>query len=323
MIAIAIHGGAGVREAREFEKNPKLKHDYLQKLTESLSAGYGKLINGESSVDAVEAAVRVMEDSSLFNAGRGASYTCLGTHEFDAAIMNGSTLRAGGACSVESVKNPISLARRVMERTPHVLLAGAGALAFAKEQGVELMPPEYFYTERKWQSLQRRLKENVPYGAQGDGKETGRDFHSTDTETDEDKFGTVGAVALDKNGNLAAGTSTGGRVTKRPGRVGDSPIIGAGTYANNEICAVSTTGLGEKHMVILSAKEIASLISYRGMTVGEAAEDVIMKQLVSIGGSGGAVAMDRLGNIAMPYTTNGMYRGYIREHQDGVVKIFD
>lgn len=316
---IVIHGGAGVRDQRVFKENPELENAYRAKLREAITAGYEKLKNGGSSVDAVEAAIRVMEDSPLFNAGKGASFTSAGTNELDASIMNGKTLRAGGVGAVPYVKNPISLARRVMEKTPHVLLVGEGALAFAKEQGVALMPADYFYTERKWRSLQRRLKENVPY----EGKLKNDPPPSPpEKESKEDKFGTVGAVALDKAGNLAAGTSTGGRIMKRPGRVGDSPIVCASTYANNETCAVSTTGLGEKHMVLLTSKEISALMAHKGMSLKDAANLVVKEQLVKIGGGGGAVAIDKDGHVAMPYTGNGMYRGYALADGKVVVKIY-
>jgi len=304
---VVLHGGGGVRRTKEM--TPELEDAYRNKLKEALLAGYELLDNGESSVYAVEATIRVMEDSPLFNAGKGASFTSAGINELDASIMNGKTLRAGGVANVKFVKNPISLARLVMEKTPHVLLVSDGALLFAKEQGVELKLAEYFFTKRQWESLQRRLEENVPFGGQID-------------ETDEDKFGTVGAVALDKAGNLAAGTSTGGRVKKRPGRVGDSPIIGASTYANNNTCAVSTTGLGEKHMVILTSKEISALMAYKGMSLKEAANDVIMNQIAAIGGGGGAIAIDKNGNVAMPFLGEGMYRGYMRSDEKMVIKIF-
>jgi beta-aspartyl-peptidase (threonine type) len=308
---IVIHGGGGVRDRIEFEKNPELERAYRNKLKEALSEGYEILLKGRGSLDAVEAAIRVFEDSPLFNAGKGASFTSAGTNELDASIMNGKTLRAGAVGAVKFVKNPISLARLILEKTPHVLLVGEGALAFAKEQGAEIRSADYFYTERKWTSLQRRLKEDVPYG--GELKEK---------REDSDSFGTVGAVALDKNGNLAAGTSTGGRVKKRPGRVGDSPIIGASTYANNQTCAVSTTGLGENHLVLLTSKEISALIAYKGMALEEAVDHVIMKELVEIGGSGGAIAIDKNGNIAMSFTGEGMYRGFILDDGKAVVKIY-
>jgi len=308
---IIIHGGGGVRDRIEFEKNPELERAYRDKIKEALSVGYEILLKGGGSIDAVEAAIRIFEDSPLFNAGKGASFTSDGTNELDASIMNGKTLRAGAVGAVKFVKNPISLARRILEKTPHVLLVGEGALAYAKEEGVDIRSADYFYTERKWESLQRRLKEDVPYG--GELKEK---------REDSDYFSTVGAAALDKNGTLAAGTSTGGRVKKRPGRVGDSPIIGASTYANNQTCAVSTTGLGENHLVLLTSKEISALIAYKGMALQNAVDHVIQKQLVEIGGSGGAIAIDKNGNVAMSFTGEGMYRGYILNDGKIVVKIY-
>jgi beta-aspartyl-peptidase (threonine type) len=318
--ALAIHGGAGVRDREEFEADPGLERAYRDALTESLSAGYEVLSAGGSAVDAVEAAIMVMEDSPLFNAGKGASYTRAGTVELDAAIMDGKTLRAGAVGAVRRVRNPISLARIVMDETPHVLVVGEGASALAQEMGVSWVPESYFYTERKWNELLERLEQQVPYGTP---IPRSRSQPPDDDPADSGLSGTVGAVALDADGNLAAGTSTGGRITKRPGRVGDSPIIGASTYANNENVAVSTTGLGERHMVLLTAKEISSLMRYRGMSVEEAAENAVKVQLVSIGGSGGAIAMDSEGNVAMPFTGDGMYRGWVREDGRIEVRIFD
>ena len=324
---LVIHGGGGVRDKEVFQKNPELEKAYRDKLHEALTAGYEKLKNGGSSVDAVEAAINVMEDSPLFNSGKGASFTSEGKNELDASIMNGKTLRVGGVGAVQYIKNPISLARLVMEETPHVLVVGDGALAFAKEMNVELKPADYFFTERKWNSLQRRLKEDVPYGSKLPPKTEETKLDSVTSRNkikiDKELFGTVGAVALDKDGNLAAGTSTGGRVKKRPGRVGDSPIIGASTYASNETCAVSTTGLGEKHMVLLTSKDIAALMAYKGMSIEDAANLVVKKKLVGIGGGGGAIAIDKDGNIAMPYTGDGMYRGYVGSDGKIVVKIYD
>jgi beta-aspartyl-peptidase (threonine type) len=316
---LVIHGGAGVR-ARE-EMTPELEKQYRVALEKSLKAGYEILVSGGSSVEAVEAAIRVMEDSPLFNSGKGAAFTREGINELDASIMNGKTLRAGGLGAVRGVKNPISLARMVMEKTPHVLLVDQGALAFAKEMEVEIMPDEYFFTERQWNSLQRRLKEDVPYGGKLPPEE--RDSLGSGGTSDAGHFETVGAVALDKHGNLAAGTSTGGRVKKRPGRVGDSPIIGASTFANNKTCAVSTTGLGEKHMVLLTAKEISSLIDHKGIPLEDAVEDVIMNQLVSIGGEGGAISIDKNGNMAWAFTSNGMYRGYVKPDGKIIVRIYE
>lgn len=317
---IVIHGGAGVRQPEVFADDPGLEKDYRETLRKALLAGYEVLEGEGSSVEAVEAAIRVMEDSPLFNAGKGASFTSAGKHELDACIMNGKTFRAGGIGAVSQVKNPIRLARLVMEETPHVLLVGEGALAFAREQDVMLMPDDYFFTQRMWDDLQRRLREDVPYGAPLKPKNPSS--LPDGGEGDGDHFGTVGAVALDWNGNLAAGTSTGGRIKKRPGRVGDSPIIGASTYANNATCAVSTTGLGEKHMVLLTAKEISALVEHLSMPLQEAAELVVMKKLVDIGGSGGAIALDRDGNVAMPFTANGMYRGYAFNDAEIVVEIY-
>jgi len=316
-----IHGGGGVRDRVIFAERPELEKAYLDTLTEALSAGHKRLLDGGSSVDAVEAAINVMEDSPLFNAGKGAAYTRDGTVELDSCIMNGKTLRAGGVGAVKSIKNPISLARMVMEDTPHVLLVAEGALAFAQEQGVEWVPQSYFYTERKWKDLIRRLKQNSPYGTKLKSV-TATEPSMDPTQIDSGLFGTVGAVALDKDGNLAAGTSTGGRITKRPGRVGDSPIIGASTYANNNTCAVSTTGLGEKHMVLLTAKEISALMAYKDMSIQEAADDAMKRQLVAIGGGGGAIAMDKHGNIGISYTGHGMYRGYVFNDGEITVKIY-
>jgi len=312
--AIVIHGGAGVRSRDEM--TPELEKQYRTILEASLKAGYKLLVEGGSSVDAVEAAINVMEDSPLFNAGKGASYTSEGKVELDACIMNGKTLRAGGLGAISGIKNPVSLARLVMEKTPHVLLVDTGAEAFAQEMGLDIMPEEYFFTERMWSSLQRRLKEDIPYGESLPPE-------TNDTIDKEKLFDTVGAVALDKEGNLAAATSTGGRIRKRPGRVGDSPIIGASTYANNKTCAVSTTGLGEKHMVICTAKEISALVDHKGMSVQDAINDVIKRQLVGIGGSGGAITLDNKGNIAWAFTENGMYRGYTKDDGNIFIKIYE
>jgi L-asparaginase / beta-aspartyl-peptidase len=272
---------------------------------------------GGSAVEAVEAAINVMEDSPLFNAGKGASYTTDGTVELDASMMDGRTMKAGGIAAARHIKNPISLARIVLEKTPHVLVAGEGVTALAQEMGVPWVPESYFYTEEKWNELIERMNRQIPFGTRMPAGSPGQDRLQEDPH-DTKLWGTVGAVALDGHGNLAAGTSTGGRITKRPGRVGDSPIIGASTYANN-IVAVSTTGLGEKHMVLLTAKEIASLMSYRGMSVQEAADYALKKELVDLGGSGGAIALDKNGNFATPYTENGMYRGWVQG--DGVIEV--
>ena len=315
---IALHGGAGV-VARQ-DMTPQLEKNYRDALDQALDAGYRVLESGGGSVEAVEATIRVMEDSPLFNAGKGASFTSAGTNELDAAIMNGKTMQAGAVAAVQFVKNPISLARLVMEKSPHVLLVGEGALAFAREQGAEIMPAEYFYTDRRWEFLRQNVEANVPFGKQM------RDSTAAAVPKKkgpaEDSFDTVGAVALDKTGNLAAGTSTGGRVKKRPGRVGDSPIIGAGCYAENSTCAASTTGLGEKHMVICSTKEISALMAYKKIGVQPAVDDVILRQLKAVGGEGGAVALDRDGVFASAFTGEGMYRGYRKSTGERDLKIY-
>jgi len=318
--AIVIHGGAGVRERAQM--TPELEREYRAVLNQSLAAGHEILKRGGSSLDAVEAAIRVMEDSPLFNAGKGAAFTNAGTNELDSAIMDGKTLKAGGVATIKHIKNPISLARLVMDKSPHVLMVGEGAEMFAREQNVELVPQDYFYTDRQYKSLLERRKQSIPFG----GALKPVSGLTLPEETDPEKqslfYGTVGAVALDKAGNLAAGTSTGGRVNKKPGRVGDSPIIGAGTYADNESCAVSTTGLGEFHMRLLTAREVSVQMTYKNMPVQTALDEVMLKKLVKLGGGGGAIALDRQGNVAAQFTDNGMYRGYIKSDGKPVVQIY-
>jgi L-asparaginase / beta-aspartyl-peptidase len=305
---IVIHGGGGVRD--EGEMTPDLERQYREALTRSVSAGSDVLRNGGTSVAAVEAAIRVMEDSPLFNAGKGASFNRAGFNELDSAIMDGGTSKAAGVAAVRHVKNPISLARLVMERSPHVLMVGEGAENFALEQGMPLVPASYFFTERKWQSLRRRLDQGTEYGKS-----------SALQAEDAGTFGTVGAVALDMKGNLAAGTSTGGREGKLPGRVGDSPIVGAGTYANNRTLAVSSTGLGEYVMRVVAAKEMSDLMEMTGVPVEEATERV-RRKIEEMGGSIGVVAIDAKGRIAMPFSGDGMYRGYARNGGAVTVKIY-
>jgi beta-aspartyl-peptidase (threonine type) len=286
--AIAIHGGAGTVSPEQI--TPALERDLRAGLERSLEAGRRILRDGGSSLDAVTAAVRILEDDPLFNAGRGAVFTSAGNHEMDAAIMEGRTLMAGAVGSVKRVRNPILLARAVMEKSPHVLLAGAGAEDFARELGHEIVDEKYFYTEQRWQALER--------------------VRNTSNLSDQDRHGTVGAVALDQAGNLAAATSTGGNTNKLPGRIGDTPIIGAGTYANNATCAVSATGDGEFFIRAVAAHDLAALLEYRGMTLAEAAQSVIEK-IGRLGGTGGVIAVDRGGNIALPFNTTGMYRASV------------
>jgi len=277
-------------------------------MTKAIRAGYKVLAGGGTSVDAVEAATRVMEDSGAFDAGRGAYYTKEGMPELDAAIMNGRTLAAGSVASLKHIANPISLARMVMERTPHVLLVGDGAEQFAKSQGIDLVSPYYFYDERLWTNYKnavaadKKRKSSGPVGGQ---------------------HGTVGVVALDLEGNLAAGTSTGGTVLKMPGRVGDSPIIGAGTYANNQSCAVSGTGVGEFYMRNVVAADICARVKYLHVSLEQAANDVVMKELVEQHGDGGVIALDRQGDVATPFNTPGMLTGTVRMDGKIVLKGWD
>ena len=292
---LVIHGGAGTitRENMSTEKEA----EYISKLTAALKTGYAILENGGSGLDAVEATIKVMEDSPLFNAGKGAVFTGAGTNELDASIMDGATLQGGAVAGVKTVKNPISAARKVMEKTWHVLLAGEGADASAKEQELDIVDNSYFHTEHRFKSLIKAKEKEM------------------------EKHGTVGCVALDKKGNLAAGTSTGGLTNKRWGRVGDSPIIGAGTYASNETCAVSATGQGEYFIRGSVAFDIAAQMDYEKKSVQTAAQAVIDK-LTERGGTGGVIVMDSKGNIAMPFNTEGMYRGFYLNDGELTVKIY-
>jgi beta-aspartyl-peptidase (threonine type) len=289
MIAIAIHGGAGVISRASM--TPEAEKSYKEDLGKALDAGYAVLETGGSSMDAAIAAVKILEDSPLFNAGRGAVFNAEGIIELDAAVMDGQTLRAGAVAGLQHVKNPIELARLVMERSPHVLLAGKGAEDFALENGVQLVPRSWFYTERRWQQLEQARR-----GERLSAAEIGY-------------FGTVGAVALDAAGNLAAATSTGGMTNKKWGRIGDTPIIGAGTYADNGSCAVSATGTGEFFIRGVISHEISALMKYKGLGVEEAARTAIQGRLAAMGGDGGVIVVDREGNIAMQFNTEGMFRG--------------
>ncbi|MBJ6119489.1 isoaspartyl peptidase/L-asparaginase [Pontibacter sp. BT310] len=308
-ITLVIHGGAGT--ITKANMTPEKEKAYKEVLNQALKTGYAILEKGGSSLDAVEATVRVMEDSPLFNAGKGAVFTNEGKNELDAAIMDGKTGKAGAVASLTTVRNPITAARAVMEQSEHVMLIGQGAEKFAKEKGLEIVDPSYFRTETRYQQLQK-LKEK-------EGEKTKLDHDSSGTSSTEnifvegEKFGTVGAVALDAYGNLAAATSTGGMTNKRYGRVGDVPIIGAGTYADNNTCAVSATGHGEYFIRSVVAHDIAALMEYKGYSLKKAADEVVMKKLVKRGGEGGVIAVDRDGNVAMPFNSAGMYRGYIKK----------
>ena len=309
-IGLAIHGGAGTIERSKM--TPDKEHEYRTGLERALTAGYQILKRGGSSLDATEAAVHVLEDDPHFNAGRGSVFTSAGTNEMDASIMDGKTLKAGAVGSVQHVKNPINLARLVMEKSPHVMLDCAGAEAFAKANGIELVDQKYFFTQERWDALQK-MKAAEKNKASGAGKSF--------LITDQDRHGTVGAVGLDKDGNLAAATSTGGTTNKMPGRIGDTPVIGAGTYANNQTCAVSCTGDGEYFIRAAAAHEVSALMQYRGMKLQEAAHTAL-DTVKKLGGTGGLIAIDRKGDIALPFNTNGMYRGYVDLDGKFVIEIY-
>ncbi len=292
-ISIAIHGGAGTLVKGMM--TPEKEVAYQQALQKALDCGYQLLENGGNSVDAVEIAVKALEDSHLFNAGKGSVFTATETHEMDASIMDGKSLEAGAVSLITGIKNPVSLARDVMEKSEHVFLAGDGAMQFAKANKYTLQKADYFYDELRHQQWL-------------DIKDTDN-FQLDHSVKKDSKFGTVGAVACDVNGNIAAATSTGGMTNKRYGRVGDSPMIGAGNYANNKTCAVSCTGSGEFFIRGVVAYDVSCLMEYKGLSLEEAADEVIRKRILEIGGDGGLIAVDTLGNITMPFNTEGMYRG--------------
>ena len=308
---IVIHGGAGTILRKNMR--PEIEKAYRDKLTEAVQLAYDTLQKGASSVDAVCIAINVLEDSPLFNAGKGAVFTHAGTNEMDASIMSGVNKQAGAVAGVKTIKNPINAAKAVMQHSEHVMMVGDGAEQFAKEQGLEMVDPEYFKTEKRLQQLEK-IKSS------GQSQLDHSSENPLDEEFNDRKYGTVGAVALDKNGNLAAGTSTGGMTNKKYGRVGDSPIIGAGTYADNKTCAVSATGHGEFFIRAVVAYDIAARMEYAGETLKEASNEVIMKKLVKEGGSGGVIAMDAKGNISMPFNTPGMYRAFVKA--DGKIEVF-
>lgn len=321
-ITLVIHGGAGTITRQSM--SPEKEKAYREVLDKALEDGYAVLEKGGTSLDAVEAAIHVMEESPLFNAGKGAVFTHEGKNELDAAIMDGKTLAAGAVAGVMTIKSPITAARAVMEKSEHVMLTGHGAEEFAKEKGLEIVDPSYFYTEARWKSLERvrgeaqteldhsnkeKTQPTAP-SKKKNKKQKNVGFANDDLLFEGKKFGTVGCVALDQYGNLAAGTSTGGMTNKRWNRVGDAPIIGAGTYANNETCAISATGHGEYFIRAVVGHDISALMEYKGLSLNEAANEVVLKKLVKMGGEGGIIGVDRKGNIAMTFNSEGMYRGY-------------
>lgn len=305
-ITLVIHGGAGT--IRKENMTDAMEQAYHAKLKEALEVGYQVLRQGGSSLDAVVVTIQILEDSPLFNAGKGAVFTAAGKNELDAAIMDGTNRKAGAVAGITTVKNPIKAARAVMDNSPHVMMIGQGAEEFAQTQGLEIVDPAYFYSEDRFKQLEKIKQREANQGKDGGWL----------PQQGEEKFGTVGAVALDQFGNLAAGTSTGGMTNKKFGRVGDAPIIGAGTYADNQTCAVSATGHGEYFIRAVVGYDVAALMAYKQLSVQAAAEEVVMKKLVEMGGEGGIIALDKNGNFAMPFNSAGMYRGFIRA--DGVAE---
>lgn len=313
---IAIHGGAGAiaRAAMSAEK----EQQYIQALSDVVASGQAILAAGGSALDAVTEAVRLLEECPLFNAGKGAVFTHQGTHELDACVMDGRSLEVGAVAGVSHLRHPVLAARAVLEHSPHALFIGAGAESFAAQHGLETVAADYFSTPERWQQLQRALASQQML-LDHDGAAQTADGHPLDNDR---KLGTVGAVACDLQGNLAAATSTGGMTNKQAGRVGDSPIVGAGCYANNANVAVSCTGTGEVFMRTLAAYDIAALVEYRGLSLKQASERVVMEKIPLLGGSGGVVAVDRDGNIALPFNSEGMYRGYGYVGDGAVVGIY-
>ena len=304
--AIAIHGGAGTLVKGMM--TPELEANYRAALKDALQQGYHLLEQGQSAIDAVEKAVAVLEDSPLFNAGKGSVFTATESHEMDASIMDGASLNAGAVSLISGIKNPVQLARDVMEKSEHVFLAGDGAMAFAKELDYTLEDEAYFYDElRHNQWLEIKDTDNFQLD------------HATKKDS---KFGTVGAVACDQNGNIAAATSTGGMTNKKWGRVGDSPMIGSGTYANNKTCAISCTGSGEFFIRGVVAYDVACLMEHKGLSLKVATEEVINKRILELGGDGGLIAVDAQANIAMPFNTEGMYRASKTSEAEAVIAIY-
>lgn len=313
---LLIHGGVGT--ILKENMTPEKEKAYLQALEQALLAGEKLLKAGRSAVDAVEAAVAVMEDSPLFNAGKGAVFTHDGKNELDASIMDGATLHAGAVLAVQRIKNPVLAARKVMERSAHIILSGAGAEQFAAQQGCELVDPSYFYEEARFQQLQlAKQNDEVMLDHSGENK-----HREGNVENGGRKLGTVGAVALDREGNLAAATSTGGMTNKRFGRIGDTPVIGAGNYANNHTCAVSCTGHGEYFIRNVVAYDISALMEYKRLSLQEAAHYVVHEKLKGQGGEGGLIALDAKGNYVMSFNTPGMYRGIVTSENKCKVEIY-
>lgn len=310
---MVIHGGAGTILKKNM--TPEKEAAYIAALTAALKAGYADIKAGKTSLDAVETTIHVLENDPHFNAGKGAVFTHDGRNELDAAIMDGKTLMAGSVAGVTTIKNPISAARAVMEKSEHVMMFGDGADKFAKEVGLEIVNPKYFWTKERWDGLQDAIKEDSTKAVLDHGS---KKSSLLGTINHDYKFGTVGCVALDQAGNLAAGTSTGGMTNKKYGRVGDAPIIGAGTYCNNETAGISCTGWGEYYIRNVVAKTISDLMEYKGLSVADASK-IVLDKVGKMGGDGGLIALDKKGNVAMPFNTEGMYRGTVTA--DGKIEV--
>jgi len=312
--AIVIHGGAGGIKKEYFTKAQQTA--YTQKLQEALNAGYSVLENGGISLDAIQAAINIMENSPLFNAGKGAVYNSDGNQEMDAAIMDGNTLNAGAIAGVNHIKNPILAARMVMDSSKHVLLSGKGAEIMAEKYGIEMVDSSYFFTEKRMnqlKKLQGKEKTELDHTA----------FLIKNELIDDHKYGTVGAVAIDKSGNIAAGTSTGGMTNKKYGRIGDVPIIGAGTYANNLTCGISATGTGEYFIRTVAAHEVSSLIKFKGYSPSEALHEVLFNQIGPLGGEGGMILLDKNGEVFWDFNSSGMFRGYKKSTGEIKIEMFE
>ena len=315
---LVIHGGAGT--ILKSQMTPEKEKVYQQGLNDALQTGYNILSKGGAALDAVEASIKVLEDNPLFNAGKGAVFTNEGKNELDASIMDGKTLKAGAVAGVTTIKNPITAARAVMDKSEHVMMAGKGAEKFAQQQGCTIVDPSYFFTEDRWKALQKAKADDSLKSIHGDSvkpKALLKQVSNSDY-----KYGTVGCVALDMQGNLAAGTSTGGMTNKKFGRIGDSPVIGAGTYANNATCAISCTGYGEYFIRLVMAKSVSDKMELAHQNLTDATNEMIMHKLGELGGDGGLIAVDKDGNIAMPFNTSGMYRGYMTSDGKKEIKIY-
>jgi beta-aspartyl-peptidase (threonine type) len=309
---IAIHGGAGT--ILKSKMTPEKESDYIRGLTDALSQGWKVLEKNGSSLDAVTTAVQILEDNPLFNAGKGSVFTNDGTHKMDASVMDGRDIKAGSVSSVRNIRNPVLLARKIMEESEFVFLSGKGAEEFAKLKGLEFEKDEYFFSEFRFKQFKEALK--------SDKHQLDHSEDSSSGDEIEKKFGTVGAAALDSSGNLAAATSTGGMTNTKFGRTGDTPVIGAGTYANNRTCAVSCTGNGEFFIRAVAAYDVSALIEYKNLSLKDACDEVVFKKLTAIKGEGGLIAIDRSCNVYMPFNSEGMYRASIKDGESMQIKIY-